>query len=332
MFFRTLLIGVLFLSCSKNLYNNPCDPESKSFVETFLVLAVSGEQKNACFPGITIKDNFGLLLSSTTGLISEHGGNAAFGSSLTYKLNLGSEPKENVNVNIVVSNPSYATVSPTSIIWTPNDWQLERMITVTAVNDTLLNGTRDFLIRFVPTSADSNLRLQERLILMQIQDNDKRLFVNSTLTKGNLGGIVGADAMCSMDPKCPVGSQCKAMLVTDTGVRIASVTANAGDGQVDWVLKPYASYYQSNNITLIGTTNGVSLLTFPVLAGIDPGSVTTWTGMGTSWDAQPDHCSNWGNSVSGNGVVGSSSSTSGALLNNLNVACTSDLKFYCAEQ
>ncbi|MCW7494287.1 DUF1554 domain-containing protein [Leptospira sp. 2 VSF19] len=264
--------------------------------------------------------------------MSESGGNASQGSSITFESFFGSAPKDTVSVQVIVSNPSYATVSPTSFVWTPNDWEVSKNITVTAVNDTLLNGTRDFLIRLLPTSADSNLRLQERLISMQIQDNDKRLFVNSTLTKGNLGGIVGADAMCSMDPKCPAGSLCKAMLVTDSGVRIASLTANAGDGQVDWVLKPYASYYQSNNITLIGTTNGVSLLTFPLLAGIDPGSVTTWTGMGTSWDAQPDHCSNWGNSVSGNGVVGNSSSTSGALLNNLNVACTSDLKFYCAEQ
>ncbi|TGM73049.1 DUF1554 domain-containing protein [Leptospira mtsangambouensis] len=332
MFFRVLLFGLLFLSCSKNLYNNPCDPESKSYAMTFLVMAVSGEQKNLCFPGITIKDNFGLLLSATTGRLSEHGGNAVLGSSLTYKLNFGSEPKENVNVNIVVSNPSYATVSPTTIIWTPNDWNSEKIITVTAVNDTLLNGTRDFLIRLVPTSADTSLRLQERFISMQIFDNDKRLFVNSTLTKGNLGGISGADSTCSSDPKCPVGSQCKAMLGTDSGIRRATITGDVGDGQVDWVLKPFASYVQSDNITPVGTTNAVSLFTLPIVNGIESPGVTTWTGLGTSWQSDPNNCSNWTNSSSGNGIVGTSSSNNVALLNNLNVACTSDLKFYCAEQ
>lgn len=332
MFFRTLLIGVLFLSCSKNSYNNPCDPESKSYARTFLVMAVSGEQKNACFPGLTIKDQFGILLSATAGRISEHGGNAVIGSSLTYKLNFGSEPKEDVNVNIFVSNPSYATVSPTTIVWTPNEWHSEKMITVTAVNDTLLNGTRDFLIRLVPTSADSTLRLQERLISMQILDNDKRLFVNSTLTKGNLGGIAGADATCSSDPKCPVGSQCKAMIVSDSGIRRATITGDVGDGQVDWVLKPFASYVQSDNTTPIGTTNAVSLFTLPIVNGIESPGVTTWTGLGTSWQSDPNNCSNWTNSSSGNGIVGTSSSNNVALLNNLNVACTSDLKFYCAEQ
>ncbi|MCW7458148.1 DUF1554 domain-containing protein [Leptospira bandrabouensis] len=332
MFFRTLLIGVLFLSCSKNSYNNPCDPESKSFAMTFLVMAVSGEEKNSCFLGLTIKDNFGLLLSTTTGRISEHGGNATVGSSLAMKLNLGSEPKQDVNVNIVVSNPSYATVIPTSIVWTSNDWNTERVITVTAVNDTLLNGTRDFLIRLVPTSADNTLRLQERLISMQIFDNDKRLFVNSTLTKGNLGGIAGADATCSSDPKCPVGSQCKAMLSTDSGIRRATITGDVGDGQVDWVLKPFASYFQSDNTTPIGTTNAVSLFTLPIVNGIESPGVTTWTGLGTSWQTDPNDCSNWTNSISGNGIVGSSSSNNVALINNLNVACTSDLKFYCAEQ
>lgn len=332
MFFRTLLIGVLFLSCSKNSYNNPCDPESKSFVMTFLVMAVSGEEKNACFPGLTIKENFGLLLSATTGRVSEHGGNAAYGSSFTFKLNFGSEPKENVNVNIVVSNPSYATVSPTSIVWTPDDWKSEKVISVTAVNDTLLNGTREFIIRLISTSADNNLRLQERFIRMQIQDNDKRLFVNSTLTKGNLGGIAGADATCSSDPKCPAGSQCKAILGADSGIRVATITGGVGDGQVDWVLKPYASYFQSDNLTPIGTTNGVSLFTLPVLNGIESPGVTTWTGLGTSWQSDPNNCTNWSNSISGNAIVGNSSSNNVGLINNLNVACTSDLKFYCAEQ
>ncbi|TGL24929.1 DUF1554 domain-containing protein [Leptospira bourretii] len=332
MFFRALLFSVLFLSCSKNSYNNPCDPKSKSFAMTFLLMAVSGEQKDACFPGITIKDQVGILLSATTGRLSEHGGNATIGSSLTYKLGFGSEPKEDVNVNIVVSNPSYATVSPTTIVWTPNDWPSEKMITVTAVNDTLLNGTRDFLIRLVPTSADSTLRLQERLISMQILDNDKRLFVNSTLTKGNLGGIAGADATCSSDPKCPVGSQCKAMIATDSGIRRATITGDVGDGQLDWVLKPFASYVQSDNTTPIGTTNAVSLFTLPIVNGIESPGVTTWTGFGTSWQSDPNNCSNWTNSISGNGIVGSSSSNNVALLNNLNVACTSDLKFYCAEQ
>lgn len=326
------LLLIFLISCANESLNNTCDINSKSYFETSLVLTATGEKKHPCYPGVRIISNSGLNLSFYSGFISEHGGNAAFGSSHTIKLNLGSEPKEDVNVNIVVSNPSYATVSPTTIVWTPNDWHSEKMITVTAVNDTLLNGTRDFLIRLVPTSADSTLRLQERLISMQILDNDKRLFVNSTLTKGNLGGIAGADATCSSDPKCPVGSQCKAMIATDSGIRRATITGDVGDGQLDWVLKPFASYVQADNTTPIGTTNAVSLFTLPIVNGIESPGVTTWTGFGTSWQSDPNNCSNWTNSISGNGIVGSSSSNNVALLNNLNVACTSDLKFYCAEQ
>ncbi|PJZ46557.1 DUF1554 domain-containing protein [Leptospira brenneri] len=332
MFFRTFLLSVLVLSCSRIPLNNPCDPNTNAYAKTTLVAELVGDHKNVCYPGVIIKNNPGLNLSQSFGQISEYGGSSVQGSSLNFTVSFGSEPKEEVNVQVIVSNPAFATVTPTSFQWKPSDWNSERTVTVTAVNDSLLNGTRDFLIRVVPTSLDTSLKLQEQFISMKILDNEKHLFLNANTTKGNLGGISGADATCSSDPNCPLGSQCKAMLVTDSGIRRATVTGNLGDGQVDWVLKPFTSYYRSDNITLIGSTNAVSLLIFPLQAGIDSASVTTWTGMGSSWDSQPDHCSNWGNSISGNGVVGDSISTSASVLSNLNVGCTSDLKFYCAEQ
>lgn len=176
---------------------------------------------------------------------------------------MGAAPKDTVSVQVIVSNPSYATVSPTSFVWTPNDWEVSRYITVTAVNDTFINGTRNFTIGLSPSSNDTSMRLQDQTISMDIVDNDKIIFITTGTYTGILGGVYGADAICQADAKCPAGKICKTMLV-DAGSdsRQASNTANLGDGQIDWVLKPFSTYVRNDTPTVIATTTANSLLPF----------------------------------------------------------------------
>ncbi|MEO6598859.1 MAG: DUF1554 domain-containing protein [Polyangiaceae bacterium] len=69
----------------------------------------------------------------------------------------------------------------------------------------------------------------------------------------NLGGIVGADAKCVAE----FGSGWKALLVGST--RRATVTPFAGDQQLDWVIRKYRHYYNSNNQLLWRTDNSTLL-------------------------------------------------------------------------
>lgn len=326
-----ILLLILFISCANKSLNNTCDINSKSYFETSLILTATGEKKHPCYPGVRIVSNPGLNLSSYRGFISEHGGNALQGSSFTFESLLGIAPKDTVSVQVIVSNPSYATVSPTSFVWTPSDWEVSKYITVTAVNDTIINGTRNFTIRLSPTSNDTSMRLQDQIISMDILDNDRIIFLTSGSNTGILGGTFGADSICQADVKCPAGKICKAMLVdAGSNSRRASATANLGDGQIDWVLKPFATYLRNDSPTVIGTTNAASLFTFPIV-GIRPTSATAWTGLSADWTSNGNHCGSWTLNT-GNGNAGDTAGTTTSAIGFNNFPCNSSLPFYCVEQ
>ncbi|PKA23366.1 DUF1554 domain-containing protein [Leptospira meyeri] len=325
------LLLIFLISCANESLNNTCDINSKSYFETSLILTATGEKKHPCYPGVRIVSNPGLNLSSYRGIISEFGGNAIQGSAITFELFLGMAPKDIVSVQVIVSNPSYATVSPTSFVWTPTDWEGSKFITVTAVNDTVINGTRNFTIRLSPTSNDNSMRLQDQFISMDILDNDKIIFLTTGSYTGILGGVFGADAICQADAKCPAGKICKAMLA-DAGSdsRQASNTANLGDGQIDWVLKPFATYLRNDSPTVIGTTTAASLFTFPIV-GIRPTSATAWTGLSADWTSNANHCGSWTLNT-GNGNAGDTAGTTTSAIGFSNFPCNSNLPFYCVEQ
>lgn len=76
--------------------------------------------------------------------------------------------------------------------------------------------------------------------------------------------------------------------------RIASATVNLGDGQVDWVLHPFAHYYSpSPTNTLITTTNQTSLLQIPFASVIDAVGIGGWLGSSSGYVLGGNTCFNW---------------------------------------
>ena len=138
---------------------------------------------------------------------------------------------------------------------------------------------------------------------------DLKTFVTSSVFDGNLiaaegtskaNGILAADALCMKDANYPGTGTYKAMIVDGVN-RIASVTANAGDGQVDWVLKANTKYFQSDGTTQVMTTNANKLFTFGTLDNPFDAVPTDmyWTGLNLDWTTYPDqggnnqNCSGW---------------------------------------
>ncbi len=136
-----------------------------------------------------------------------------------------------------------------------------------------------------------------------------KTFVTARVFDGNLiaaegtgkaNGILAADALCMKDAQYPGKGTYKALIVDGTN-RIASASPNAGDGQVDWVLKPNAGYYQSDGKTPVMTTGGSGLFLFGALKNpFDPDvNDKYWTGLNLDWTTYPftnganQNCNGW---------------------------------------
>ncbi|WP_000836869.1 endostatin-like outer membrane lipoprotein LenD, partial [Leptospira interrogans] len=165
---------------------------------------------------------------------------------------------------------------------------------------------------------------------------------------GGLGGIYGADEWCMRkvpaDLKGSPYYSYKALLADGINRR-ASVTGNAGDGQINWVLQASTVYSQATTGTpTIGTTNSKKLFTFPLTNKIRPDSITdfgsiTWTGLNPNWTTAPYNCNNWTDGADINvGTIGNYNATSSnaifdsALIVPGLITCSSGGKLYCVEQ
>ncbi|MBL8019258.1 MAG: DUF1554 domain-containing protein [Leptospirales bacterium] len=158
----------------------------------------------------------------------------------------------------------------------------------------------------------------------------------TALSNANLGGISGADATCNSNANKPGAATgtFKALLADDpTNARRASVTANAGDGQIDWVLYANKQYRRSDGVTVIATSNANRLFTFPLTVGFIAGAGGHWTGFGAGWTSDATNCAGWTNGVAGTGRDGTDNGTgTGAISNILNNCNTTGPGLICIEQ
>ncbi|HEY5926836.1 MAG TPA: hypothetical protein VIV11_34355 [Kofleriaceae bacterium] len=83
--------------------------------------------------GITVDPINGLIVSE-------------FADTDTFTIVLDTAPTSNVTISLTSSDPSEGVVTPSSVTFTPTNWNLPQTITVTGVNDTLADGNIVFTI------------------------------------------------------------------------------------------------------------------------------------------------------------------------------------------
>ena len=164
-----------------------------------------------------------------------------------------------------------------------------------------------------------------------------RIFVTASNFDGNLGGIAGADSACMSDTNYPGTGTYKAMLVDGTN-RVATVTDNTGDGQVDWVLYANTDYVRADGTTPIMTTDANGLFVFGTLTNsVSTTAGSVWTGLLSSWVTHTNsHCTAWtSNSGAVNGTYGDATSTSNfgfAIASESTLCSDATLSLYCVQQ
>lgn len=98
----------------------------------------------AATPGISL---------STTGVLST----SENGDTASFTVVLDTQPTSDVTIGVSSSNPAEGTVSPTSLTFTADDWNVPQTITITGQDDQLEDGAVDYSITFSPAdSFDDN--------------------------------------------------------------------------------------------------------------------------------------------------------------------------------
>ena len=94
----------------------------------------------------------GIFLVPSTGLTTTPGGAA------TFQAVINQAPASDVTINFTSSDTTHGgTISPTSVTFTPDNWTTQQVVTVTGVDDGILNGNISYQITAAPAvSSDAN--------------------------------------------------------------------------------------------------------------------------------------------------------------------------------
>ncbi|MBW4557342.1 MAG: ExeM/NucH family extracellular endonuclease [Trichormus sp. ATA11-4-KO1] len=93
------------------------------------------------------------------------------GDTDTYTLVLNTQPTADVSIN--VSPDDQSTTTPTTVVFTPDNWDVPQTVTVIAVDDDLVEGTHSSTISHTVTSQDVDYNGQNiPSIIATITDND----------------------------------------------------------------------------------------------------------------------------------------------------------------
>ncbi|MCE9501611.1 MAG: DUF1554 domain-containing protein [Leptospira sp.] len=318
---------LLYTGCKKSELNNVCDQKSKAYQDSLIAKAILGERTPLC--------GMGFYNYNSLSITSPVSGYTLKNSADTFTVKLSKQPDAIVIIPVVVSNTSQASVSPSSLSFTPGNWNSPQTVTMTGIDDLSYGVSGSFTIKLGPSVSSDYFAngLTWSSGTLQNRDFRKLIFIsNSTLT-GNTGGIPGADSICNSDSAKPVNTGTYKALIVNPAIRVASVTADIGDGQVDWVLLPNQLYTRTDG-TVIMTTNSASIYVFGpnMTNAIGTTGAALWTGLNTDWTAAGG-CVNWTDGTGGAfGRYGVANSSALAAINGGNIVCTNPSNLYCVQQ
>jgi hypothetical protein len=233
-------------------------------------------------------------------ILTESGGTTAVtegGVTDTYTLVLTSQPTANVTVTM---NPSaQLTTAPTSVTFTAGNWNVAQTVTVSAVDDAVVEGAHDGTVGHTVTSADVEYDGNEVTVVeVSITDNDNAGVTvtqgggNTAVTEGGatdtytlvLTSQPTADVVVAMTPNAQLTTAPTSVTFTSANWNVArTVTVTAVDdaiaegshsGSVTHAVTSADAAY--NGATVAGVT---ATITDNDVAGV---TVTPTTGLTTT--------------------------------------------------
>jgi uncharacterized repeat protein (TIGR01451 family) len=233
----------------------------------------------------TDNDSAGITVTPMTGLVTTEAGGAA-----TFTVVLNSQPTANVAIGLNSSDSTEGTVAPTSLTFSTVNWNVPQTVTVTGVDDLIVDGNVGYSIVTAPaTSADSAYSgVNASDVSVSNTDNDA-----AGISVSPTSGLVTTEAGATATFTVVLNSQ-------PTGnVSIGLSSSDATEGTVAPTSLTFSTVNWSvaQTVTVTGVDDAVfdgdvsySIVTAPATSadpnysGIDPADVAV---SNTDNDAQP---------------------------------------------
>ncbi len=326
-----------YCSCGGVNFENPADNRTSAYLENqlFLFLLRNSASSNSS-PTVTAPSSTSSSTSSISLVIGtpNKGFTVKNGGTDTVSIKLSSPPASTVTIPVTTSATTQGIATPSTLTFTSANWDQNQIVTVTGQDDSVYGVNSSFRITFGPTSSSDSIanQLSAQSDLITNRDYRKMLFVSNSMTDGIMGGISGADIKCNADSAKPSGSSSYKAMLVDGVSRIASVTANIGDGQVDWVLSPNTTYIKTNGSTIF-ISNAAGIFIFGTMNQSIGAGELVWTGLNANWQTYAaGQCSNW-TSTAGTANRGNAGNTDSGTISNALQACNvASYRLYCVQQ
>ena len=132
-------------------------------------------------------DNAGITVSTISGPTSEGL------TSATFTVVLNSQPTANVTIGLSSSDETEGTVSPPSLTFTSGNWNTVRTVTVTGVNDFIIDGPVGYTITTTASSADGVYNsINPADVSVTNNDNDNAGITVSSISGPTSEGLTSA--------------------------------------------------------------------------------------------------------------------------------------------
>jgi len=192
----------------------------------------------------------GVAISPSQNLVTVEGGAGVICSVM-----LDTAPTADVSIALVSSDLTEGAVSPASLTFTTNDWHVPQTVTLTGVDDPVLDGNIPYYVSLTVSSPDSNYhaRAVPPLSLVNL-DNEPQLTWTSNQVAYGIGmpGIALDGQAILVDPATPSygGASLTVMLTANATAddRLGIRDIGTGDGQIG---------VSGNTVTYEGTVIGV---------------------------------------------------------------------------
>ena len=180
---------------------------------------------------ITDNDSAGITVNPMSGLITtESGGTATFGVVLT------SEPTANVTIALASSNTAEGTVSSSSLTFTATNWNVPQTVTVTGVNDFVVDGNINYTVTVGPTSSSDlfyNGMAIKTVSLTNLDNNSVGVNISATTgTTSEAGGTMTFSVWLNSQPMANVTIPLSSSNTAEGTVSPASLTFTAANWNV----------------------------------------------------------------------------------------------------